>query len=94
MRNFQSDNRFAHLFTGESFFNGTGHFLCKYMHSSQVLIAQIENIVYFLLGHHQCVSLYQRIDIEKRKKLFVFRHLVAGDFACDDSAEYCCHNFY
>lgn len=67
MRNFQSDNRFAHLFTGESFFNGTDHFLCKYMHSSQVLIAQIENIVYFLFGHHQCMSLYQRIDIEKRK---------------------------
>ena len=48
----------------------------------------------FLFGHHQCMSLYQRIDIEKRKKLFVFRHLVAGDFACDDSTEYCCHNFY
>ena len=54
----------------------------------------IENIVYFLFGHYQCMSLYQWIDIEKSKKLFVFCHLVAGDFACDDSTEYCCHNFY
>jgi len=40
------------------------------------------------------MSLYQRVDIEKCEELVVFRHLVAGDFACDDSAEYCCHNFY
>ena len=48
-----------------------GHFLCKYMHSSQVLIAQIENIVYFLFGHHQCVSLYPvsytHLDVYKRQ---------------------------
>ena len=94
MRYFQSDNSFAYLLARECFFNGTGYLLCKHMHSSQVFIAQIENIVYFLFGHYQCMSLYQRIDIEKSKKLVVFRHLVAGDFSCDDSTEYCCHNFY
>ena len=93
VRNFESDNCFAHFLAWESFFDGTGYLFCKYVHCGQVFIAQIENIVYFLFGHYQCMSLYQRIDIEESKKLFVFRHLVAGDFACDDSAEYCCHNF-
>ena len=94
VRNFQSDNSFAYLLARESLFNGAGYFLGKYMHSAQIFIAQIKNIVCFLFGHHQCMPLYQRVDIEKSKKLFVFRYLVAGDFTCDDSAEYCCHNFY
>ena len=88
VRNFQSNHCFTHLLAREGLFDGTGYLLCKYVHCSQVFIAQIENIVYFLFGHYQCMSLYQRVDIEKCEELVVFRHLVAGDFACDDSAEY------
>jgi len=29
---------------------------------------------------------------KKSKKTIVFRYLVARNFACDDSTEYCCHN--
>ena len=46
---FQSDNSFAYLLARECFFNGTGYLLCKHVHSSQVFIAQIENIVLMLL---------------------------------------------
>ena len=92
MRYFQADNRFAYLFAREGFFDGTGYLLCEYVHCCEVFVTLIEDVVYFLFGDYQRMSLYQWIDIKKSKKTIVFRYLVARNFACDDSTEYCCHN--
>ena len=68
---FQSDNSFAYLLARECFFNGTGYLLCKHVHSSQVFIAQIENIVYFLFGPTNVCPFTNGL-ISKKQKTFRF----------------------
>ena len=92
MRNFHSHNRYPHAFARNSFFNSSSYRFGKDMHSSQIIITQIENIINLLLRNHQGMSFHQRIDIKESKKAFVFRHLIAGNLTCDNSTEYCCHN--
>lgn len=93
MRHFQPQYRFSYLSTREGLANGKRHSLGENMHRRQILIVQIEDIIYFLLGNDQCMTFYQRIDVKERKESVILRHLVARYFTCDNSTEYCCHSY-
>ena len=92
MRNLQPHNSYPHTFARNSFLNGTSYRFGKDMHSCQVIITQIENIINLLLGDNQRMPFHQRINIKESKKTFIFCHLITGNFTCDNSTEYCCHN--
>ena len=94
MRYFQTNHCFTYFLARESLLNGTSHLLGENMHCCQIFIIQIKDIIHFLLGNDQRVPFHQRIDVQKCKELIILRHLIAWYFTCDNSTEYCCHNFY
>lgn len=87
MGNFQSQHGLAHFSAGECSPDGQCHPFGEYLHGGQVVIGQVEEVVYFLFGYDQRVAFYQGVDVEEGKEAIVFRNLVAGNFACNDSAE-------
>ena len=90
MRYFKANHRFTHLLTWESLLNSQCYTLCKDMHCCHFIIFQIKNVIYFALRNHQSMAFHQWIDVQKRIKLFILRYLVARNFTCDNSTEYCC----
>ena len=91
MRHFKANHRFTHFLTWENLLDSQRYTLCKHMHCCHFIIFQIENVIHFTFRNHQRMAFHQRIDVQKRIKLFILRYLVARNFACDNSTEYCCH---
>ena len=91
MRHLKAQYGLTHLDAGEGTLDACSHVLGKHLHSGQVGIAQVEEVIHLLLRDDQCMSLNQRIDIEESEELVVFGYFVAGNLACYDFTENGCH---
>ena len=85
----QAQHCHAHLAAGECLLNGFGHTLGEDGHGGQGVVVEVEQVIYFLLGHHEGVTLSHRIDVEEGVETVVLGAFVGGNFSCNDSAEDC-----
>ena len=92
MRHLHAQHGHTDTLAGESCFQGLGYLLGKEIQASQLLIFKVKDVVDLMLGDNECVSLHHGVDIEEGKVVLILGHLVAGDLACHDSAEYACHD--
>ena len=92
MRHFQTQDSHSNLLTRKSLSDSQCYLLGKNVHSGQLFIFQIKDIVYLTFRNDQRMSFYQRIDVQKCEELLVLRNFITGNFACYNSTEYGCHN--
>ena len=91
VRYLHTQYRHADALAGEGLFQCHSHLLGKEVKACQLLILKIEDIVHLMFGYYEGMSLHHRVYVEEGKVLVILGHLVAGDFARHDSAEYACH---
>ena len=94
VRHFHAEHSLGDACAGQSGFLSQSHALGKELQRSVVFVREVKEVVDLLFGNDQRVARSHRVDVEKRKVLFIFRHFVAGDFACHDFAEYRSHDFF
>lgn len=85
VRDFEADDGDGDAFARDGFLDGFGHFLGEDHHLSQFGIVDIEDIVRFVLRHHEGMALGQRIDIEKREEFVILSDFIARDLTLYDS---------
>ena len=88
MWHLQAEHHLCHLLAGESLLHGYGHALGKLLIAANFGVVHIKDVIYFAAGNHQCVTLHQRIDVQKSVELVVLGTLVAGNLASGNLTEY------
>ncbi len=78
VRHFETEHGHAHFFAGYGLFYGFGHTFGEQGHCRQFVIVQVEYIVFFMLGHYQCVAPVDRVYVKKGEETVVFCYFVAG----------------
>ena len=90
--NLHAQHGHADALAGEGFFECHGHLLGEEVQACEFVVLEVEDIVYLTLGDYEGMSFHHGVDVEEGKVVLVLGHLVAGNLACHDSAEYACHN--
>ena len=63
MRHLKAQHALTNLHTRDSLADGDSHLLGKYLKSSNLLVAQVKDIVFLALGDNQSMPLLQGVDI-------------------------------
>ena len=69
---FESDDGLRHFAAGEGLFDGGGHFLGEDLHAGYVGVAEVEEVVGFLLWNYEGVAALDGVDVEEGVELAVF----------------------
>ena len=85
MRNFQSHNCQTYPFARYNSFLCTSHPFGKCHHTSKHGIFYVENIIDFFFRNHQRMTDSNRINVQKSKEFFVFRHFMTRDLTCHNA---------
>ena len=85
VRHLESQYTLSHLDTRDSLLDGEGNPLGKDLHSRNLSVAEVKDIVHLSFGNHECMPLLERVDVKKSEELVIFVYLIAGNLACDDT---------
>ena len=87
MSHLQSQHHLGNLLTREGLLDSNCHTLGKLLITSQLVIIHIKEIVNLTTRNDQCMTLYQRVDIEESIELLILCTLVAGNLASSNLTE-------
>lgn len=73
-------------------FNGLGYSLGEADQPRKMLRFQIKNVIHFLFGYDEGMTSLKWTYVQKSEKVFILRHLKAGNFAVDNPGKYGGHN--
>ena len=84
---FKPEHCHAYFAAGVCLTDGGGDTLGKDNHAGEFVVGEVEEIVYFALGHYEGVTLGKGVDVEKGVELVVLGTTVGGYFALNDFGE-------
>lgn len=87
VRNFEAQHNDRYPFAGYFLLYFAGDPFGEDDHTFQRPVVEIKNIIGFLFGYDQRMTLGQRVDVEEGIITVVLGYLVAGDFSSNDFRE-------
>ena len=91
MRHIDTYHGFADLDAGADLLEPFGDTLGKEMEFTEEVVVEVEDVVDFLFRDAEDVTTDDGVDVEESETTVGLGNTVAGDFACDDFAEYGSH---
>ena len=85
VRNFHTQHGYAYALAGNGCSDGLCHAFGKQRQRNILLIAEVEEVIDFVLGDAKGVALLKGVDIKESEVMFVLRNFVAGNLPCNDS---------